>query len=93
MGLHAARARMPVRTQASDWGRLPNGRLVALDGRLASRADLGLGQSAMAEEIARRPTRSTVKKTETDRERIAEQLADALREAGYECLIVLPSSH
>jgi len=44
----------------------------------------------MAEEVACRPTGSTAKKTETDPERIAEQLAEALREAGYECLVVLP---
>jgi hypothetical protein len=51
-----------------------------------------LGQFAMAEEVACRPTtaRSTSKKTETDPERIAEQLAKALREASYDCVIALP---
>ena len=38
-------------------------------------------------------TRLTAEKIETDPKRIAKQLANALREAGYECLIVLPSSH
>jgi len=49
----------------------------------------------MAEEIAGRPTvmRTKAEKTETNREWIAEQLATAFREAGFECLIVLPSIH
>jgi ribosomal protein S12 methylthiotransferase accessory factor YcaO len=49
----------------------------------------------MAEELARRPTtaRSRAEKTETDPKRIAEQLAKALREAGLECVIVLPSNN
>jgi hypothetical protein len=44
------------------------------------------------EELASRPTaaHSTAGKIETDPERIAEQLAKALREAGYECVIALP---
>jgi hypothetical protein len=48
----------------------------------------------MPEEVACRPTtaRSKAKKNETDPERIAEQLATALREAGYECVIALPRS-
>jgi hypothetical protein len=56
--------------------------------------DFGFGAFAMPEEVARRPTtaRSKAKKIETDPERIAEQLATALREAGYECVIALPKS-
>jgi hypothetical protein len=48
------------------------------------------GRFAMAEEVACRPTtaRSRAEKTETDP--VAEQLATALREAGYECVIALP---
>ena len=44
------------------------------------------------DELDSRPTaaRSTAEKIKTDRERIAEQLAKALREAGYECVIALP---
>jgi hypothetical protein len=49
----------------------------------------------MAEELASRPAaaRSRPEKTKTDPTRIAEQLATALREAGYECVIALPSIH
>jgi hypothetical protein len=41
------------------------------------------------DELASRPTaaRSTAEKIETDPERIAAELAKALREAGYECVI------
>ena len=62
-------------------------------------ADTGLvaaimecGAVTIFEELASRPTaaRSTAEKTKTDPERIAEQLAKALREAGYECVIALP---
>ena len=44
------------------------------------------------EELASRPTaaRPTAEKIETDPERLAEQLATALREAGYECVVALP---
>jgi len=43
------------------------------------------------EELASRTAaRSTAEKTETDPTRIAEQLATALREAGYECVVALP---
>jgi len=45
----------------------------------------------MAEEVASTTLRSTPKKAETDPERIVEQLATAIRQAGYECVIVLPS--
>jgi len=49
----------------------------------------------MAEEVACRPTtpRSTAKKIETEPERIAQHLAEALREAGYECVILLPKTN
>ena len=48
------------------------------------------GLFPMAEEMADRPTvmRTKAEKTETNRKWIAEQLATALREAGFECLIV-----
>jgi len=45
----------------------------------------------MVEEVASTTLRSTPKKAETDPERIVEQLATAIRQAGYECVIVLPS--
>ena len=46
----------------------------------------------MAEELAsRQTTLRSREKTETDPQRIAEQLARALREAGFECVIALPS--
>ena len=56
--------------------------------------DFGFRAFAMPEEVACRPTtaRSKAKKNETDPEPIAEQLATALREAGYECVIALPKS-
>jgi hypothetical protein len=55
--------------------------------------DFGFGAFAMPEEVACRPTTasSKAKKIESDPERI-EQLATALREAGYECVIALPKS-
>jgi signal recognition particle subunit SEC65 len=42
----------------------------------------------MAEEVAPVRSRRVQGRTETDPKRIAEQLAEALREAGYECVIV-----
>jgi hypothetical protein len=45
----------------------------------------------MAEEVACRPiaVRSTADKT-SDPARIAEQLAEALRQGGFECVVTLP---
>jgi hypothetical protein len=55
-------------------------------------AIVGCRAVTIFKELASRPTaaRSTAEKIETDPERIAEQLAKALREAGYECVIALP---
>jgi hypothetical protein len=49
----------------------------------------------MAEVIAGRPIeiRSKAERTETNPERTAEQLAMALLQAGYECVIALPSTN
>jgi transposase len=42
----------------------------------------------MVEEVAAIRSRRHQGRTETDPKRMAEQLAEALREAGYECVIV-----
>ena len=46
-----------------------------------------------AEDAAAHPAAAGLPTKSTDREKLAEQLAKALREAGYDCVIALPPSN